>query len=174
MCQLSFTAKIHGVKMNHRRVVVLLQQRIHIFDIKTMKALHTIDRVSSPWADPSLAWLCTASERGYLATPLASAAHVTVWHSAPRYVNGLSADDGGAWERGQGQTWRRVGQSTTLLHELVGVRIGPPPGVHQVWPKPHTRCSPKSLRIRSKPVEVQPIPVQLGRTRPRCAQHRFS
>lgn len=71
--QLHFNSRIHSVKMNHRRVVVLLQQKIHIFDLKTMKSLHVIDRTPSQWADPALGWLCASLERGYLATPLALA-----------------------------------------------------------------------------------------------------
>eukprot|EP00927_Polykrikos_kofoidii_P074427 TRINITY_DN70422_c0_g1_i1.p1 TRINITY_DN70422_c0_g1~~TRINITY_DN70422_c0_g1_i1.p1 ORF type:complete len:646 (-),score=79.04 TRINITY_DN70422_c0_g1_i1:464-2368(-) len=73
ICQLQFNATIHAAKMNHRRIVVLLKQKIHIFDLKTMRSLHVIDRSSSPWADPSIGWLCAAHERGYLATPLALA-----------------------------------------------------------------------------------------------------
>jgi hypothetical protein len=71
--QLHFNSRIHSVKMNHRRVVVLLQPKIHIFDLKTMKSLHVIDRTTSQWADSSLGWLCASLERGYLATPLALA-----------------------------------------------------------------------------------------------------
>mmetsp|Transcript_1286 Transcript_1286/g.2179 ORF Transcript_1286/g.2179 Transcript_1286/m.2179 type:complete len:628 (+) Transcript_1286:37-1920(+) len=71
--QLHFNAEIYGVKMNHRRTVVLLREKIHIFDLKTMKSLHVIDRTSSPWADPALGWLCATCDRGYLATPLALA-----------------------------------------------------------------------------------------------------
>jgi len=73
LCQLHFAARIHGVRMNHRRLAVLLRQKLHIFDLRTMRSLHVLDRAPSPWADPALAWLCAASERGYLATPLALA-----------------------------------------------------------------------------------------------------
>jgi len=57
--------------MNHRRLVVLLTVKIHIFDLKTLKRLHIIDRTPLPWVDPALGWLCAACERGYLATPFA-------------------------------------------------------------------------------------------------------
>lgn len=67
---LHFDAKICSVRMNHRRVVVLQQQQIHIFDLKAMKVLHVMERMPSQSADPSLSWLCAASERGYLATPM--------------------------------------------------------------------------------------------------------
>lgn len=71
ICQMTFSSKIHSVKMNHRRVVVQLRQKTHILDLKTMRSLHVIDRVASPWVDPAISWLCAASERGYLAMPLA-------------------------------------------------------------------------------------------------------
>mmetsp|Transcript_27298 Transcript_27298/g.72325 ORF Transcript_27298/g.72325 Transcript_27298/m.72325 type:complete len:542 (+) Transcript_27298:61-1686(+) len=71
ICQLHFNSRIHGVKMNHRRAAVLLQQKIHIFDLKTMRSLHVVERAPSDFVDPALGWLCAASERGYLATPLA-------------------------------------------------------------------------------------------------------
>lgn len=71
ICQLHFDATIHGVRMNNRRIVVLQRRKIHILDLQTMKTLRVIDRAPAPWADPSLAWLCAAADRGFLATPLA-------------------------------------------------------------------------------------------------------
>jgi len=85
ICQLHFNAQIHAVKMNHRRIAVLLSPKIHIFDLKTMKSLHVIDRSPSPWANPALGWLCASTERGYLATPLALAG------SAPLQCSGQGA-----------------------------------------------------------------------------------
>lgn len=72
ICQLQFNADIRSVKMNHRRVAVLLTQKIHIFDLRTTKSLHIIDRTPSPWVDPALSWLCATSDHGYLATPAAA------------------------------------------------------------------------------------------------------
>mmetsp|Transcript_92587 Transcript_92587/g.288646 ORF Transcript_92587/g.288646 Transcript_92587/m.288646 type:complete len:550 (+) Transcript_92587:39-1688(+) len=74
ICQLRFNADVHGVRMNHRRVVVLLRQKIHVFDLRTTKSLHVMDRVASTWVDPALGWLCAASEHGHLAVPAAMAA----------------------------------------------------------------------------------------------------
>uniref|UniRef100_A0A7S4TAX7 Autophagy-related protein 18 n=1 Tax=Alexandrium monilatum TaxID=311494 RepID=A0A7S4TAX7_9DINO len=83
ICQLHFSADIHAVKMNHRRIVVLLKTRIHIFDLRTTKSLHIIDRVASPWVDPSLSWLCAASEHGHLAAPVAMSGAPTVSSAGP-------------------------------------------------------------------------------------------
>lgn len=71
ICQMTFGSKIYSVRMNHRRVVVQLKQKTHILDLKTMRNLYAFDRVISPWVDPAISWLCAASERGYLAMPLA-------------------------------------------------------------------------------------------------------
>ncbi|CAJ1393976.1 unnamed protein product [Effrenium voratum] len=71
ICSLQFPSEICNVKMNHRRAVVLLRQKAHIFDLKTMKGLHVIDRSDqAPGLDPALCSLCCDSERGLLAAPL--------------------------------------------------------------------------------------------------------
>lgn len=71
-CKWSFLSEICSVHLNHRRAVVLLRQKIHIFDLKTMKALVVIDRDAPP--APAVASLCADSARGFLATPLAALA----------------------------------------------------------------------------------------------------
>lgn len=71
ICSLQFPSEISSVKMNHRRAVVLLRQKVHIFDLKTMKVLHVIDRSDqAPGLDPGLCSLCCDPERGLLAAPL--------------------------------------------------------------------------------------------------------
>lgn len=70
ICHMCFEALIYGVRMNHRRIIVLLREEVHILDLKTMKRLHVIDRASSPWVDPAVASLCSDNERGYLALPM--------------------------------------------------------------------------------------------------------
>jgi len=69
ICTLRFGSDICSVRLNYRRAVVLLMQKIHIFDLTTMKTLLVMDRDPSP--SPSLATLCGDVERGYLAIPLA-------------------------------------------------------------------------------------------------------
>lgn len=70
ICHICFDALIYAVKMNHRRLVVLLREEVHILDLRSMKRLHVIERATSPWLDPAVASLCTAQDRGYLALPL--------------------------------------------------------------------------------------------------------
>mmetsp|Transcript_77590 Transcript_77590/g.146480 ORF Transcript_77590/g.146480 Transcript_77590/m.146480 type:complete len:623 (+) Transcript_77590:102-1970(+) len=70
ICHMCFDALIYAVKMNHRRLVVLLREEVHILDLRSMKRLHVIERGASPWLDPAVGSLCTAQDRGYLALPL--------------------------------------------------------------------------------------------------------
>lgn len=74
ICQLSFGSDVCAVKMNPRRLIVLLRHKVHVFDLLTMRSLHVFDRSSSPRVDPALCWLCPDPERGYLATPVEDAA----------------------------------------------------------------------------------------------------
>lgn len=43
ICELNFTSTILNVKVSKRRLVVVLQDKIHIFDISSMKILRTIE-----------------------------------------------------------------------------------------------------------------------------------
>lgn len=115
ICRLSFNAKIHGVKMNHRRVVALLEQKIHIFDLKTLKSLHVIDRTLPPTADPALSWLCAASGRGYLATPHA----LTGGAPGP-----LCGGQGHAWASVHSVSRQRAGQSPCNYGRLSNASSG--------------------------------------------------
>jgi len=87
ICHLCFEALIYGVRMSHRRVVVLMREQAHILDLKTMKRLHAIDRSPSPWLDPSIAALCHDSNRGYLALPMG----LTGGHPAATFAVGPNA-----------------------------------------------------------------------------------
>eukprot|EP00443_Scrippsiella_acuminata_P002818 CAMPEP_0115180902 /NCGR_PEP_ID=MMETSP0270-20121206/7158_1 /TAXON_ID=71861 /ORGANISM="Scrippsiella trochoidea, Strain CCMP3099" /LENGTH=538 /DNA_ID=CAMNT_0002593915 /DNA_START=92 /DNA_END=1708 /DNA_ORIENTATION=- len=69
ICTLRFSSTICSVRLNHRRAVVILMRKIHIFDLTTMKTLLVVDRDTPGSA--RLAALCGDVERGYLAVPLA-------------------------------------------------------------------------------------------------------
>ena len=45
ICELNFSSAILAVKLNRKRLVVVLEEKIHIYDISNMKTLHTIDTV---------------------------------------------------------------------------------------------------------------------------------
>lgn len=70
VCELSFTARIQAVRLNRRRMVVLVDERIHIYDMATMRLLHTIHLAAacrpgalalSPHADEQKCWLAYPS-----------------------------------------------------------------------------------------------------------------
>jgi len=48
VCELSFVSKILAIKMNRKRLVVVLEERIHVYDISNMKILQTIETPLNP------------------------------------------------------------------------------------------------------------------------------
>jgi autophagy-related protein 18 len=46
--QMHFLDTILAVRLNRKRIVVVLQEKIHIYDITTMKEIHTIETPSNP------------------------------------------------------------------------------------------------------------------------------
>ncbi|KAJ3416049.1 autophagy protein [Chytridiales sp. JEL 0842] len=66
ICELTFVTAILAVKLNRRRLVVVLEEHIYIYDIGNMKLLHTIDTSPNPNA---LCALSPSSQNSYLAYP---------------------------------------------------------------------------------------------------------
>jgi autophagy-related protein 18 len=48
ICELNFLSTILNIKMNYKRLCVILENKIHIFETNTMKIQHTIDTTSNP------------------------------------------------------------------------------------------------------------------------------
>jgi len=48
ICELSFVSKILSVRLNRKRMMVILEEKVHIYDITNLKILHTIDTPSNP------------------------------------------------------------------------------------------------------------------------------
>jgi autophagy-related protein 18 len=46
ICELNFQTTILNVHLSKKRIIVVLEKKIHIFDITNMKLLRTIDMVS--------------------------------------------------------------------------------------------------------------------------------
>ncbi|KAE8227178.1 hypothetical protein CF319_g298 [Tilletia indica] len=66
ICSLTFPTTILGVKLNRRRLVVILEEAIYIYDISNMKLLHIIETSPNPNA---ICALSPSSEPCYLAYP---------------------------------------------------------------------------------------------------------
>ncbi|RMZ84742.1 hypothetical protein DV737_g989, partial [Chaetothyriales sp. CBS 132003] len=67
ICELTFPTSILAVRLNRKRLVVVLEDQIYVYDIQTMKLLYTIE--TSPNPVPICA-LSPSSDRCYLAYPL--------------------------------------------------------------------------------------------------------
>ncbi|KAI8904471.1 WD40-repeat-containing domain protein [Gorgonomyces haynaldii] len=66
ICELTFASAVLSVKLNRRRLIVVLEEHIYVYDISNMKLLHTIDTSPNPNA---LCALSSSSENCYLAYP---------------------------------------------------------------------------------------------------------
>lgn len=91
ICDLIFPSSILQVKLSRSRMVVLLEGQIYVYEISTMKLLHTIE------TSPNVNGLCTLSNddvnpahQSYLAYPLPPK---TVTHDS-LLVNGINTNGG--------------------------------------------------------------------------------
>ncbi|GAB5587381.1 autophagy protein [Umbelopsis nana] len=66
ICELTFPTSILSVKMNRRRLIVVLEEQIFVYDISNMKLLHTIDTSPNPSA---ICALSPSSDNCYIAYP---------------------------------------------------------------------------------------------------------
>ena len=66
ICELTFATAILAVKLNRKRLVVVLEEHIYIYDIGNMKMIHSIDTSPNPNA---LCSLSPSSENCFLAYP---------------------------------------------------------------------------------------------------------
>ncbi|RUO95375.1 hypothetical protein BC936DRAFT_144217, partial [Jimgerdemannia flammicorona] len=48
ICELTFPTSILAVKLNRRRLIVVLEEQIYVYDISNMKLLHTIETSPNP------------------------------------------------------------------------------------------------------------------------------
>jgi autophagy-related protein 18 len=72
ICELNFLSTVLNVRLNLARLICVLENKIHIFDLKNMKVLHTIDTVFNPTgicalsSHPSNAFMCypASDEKG--------------------------------------------------------------------------------------------------------------
>ncbi|GHJ86011.1 hypothetical protein NliqN6_2413 [Naganishia liquefaciens] len=66
ICELLFPTAILAVRMNRKRLIVVLELEIYIYDISTMKLLHTLDTGANPNA---ICALSPANDNSFLAYP---------------------------------------------------------------------------------------------------------
>ncbi|KIJ51864.1 hypothetical protein M422DRAFT_58787 [Sphaerobolus stellatus SS14] len=82
ICELLFPSSILAVKLNRKRLVIVLEVEIYIYDISNMKLLHVIETTPNPEA---ICALSPSSENSYLAypSPVPSPSSVSPNPSAP-------------------------------------------------------------------------------------------
>ncbi|KAJ9627823.1 autophagy protein [Taxawa tesnikishii (nom. ined.)] len=66
ICELTFPTRVGALKLNRKRLLVVLEDLIFVYDITTMKTLHTIITPSNPYA---ICALSANSENNYIAYP---------------------------------------------------------------------------------------------------------
>ncbi|KAJ9298820.1 hypothetical protein DTO217A2_8292 [Paecilomyces variotii] len=67
ICELTFPTTVLAVRLNRKRLVIVLEDQIYLYDIQTMKLLHTIETSPNPNA---ICALSPSSDSCYLAYPL--------------------------------------------------------------------------------------------------------
>ncbi|PGH33628.1 hypothetical protein GX50_03538 [[Emmonsia] crescens] len=67
ICELTFPTTVLAVRLNRKRLVIVLEDQIYLYDIQTMKLLYTIETSPNPNA---ICALSPSSENCYLAYPL--------------------------------------------------------------------------------------------------------
>ncbi|KAG0145320.1 hypothetical protein CROQUDRAFT_45983 [Cronartium quercuum f. sp. fusiforme G11] len=80
ICELTFPTAVLAVKLNRRRLVVVLEEQIYLYDISNMKLLQTLDTSPNPGGICALA---PSSESSYLAFPSPLPSPSTPFSNAP-------------------------------------------------------------------------------------------
>ncbi|GAA5967556.1 hypothetical protein JCM11641_005692 [Rhodosporidiobolus odoratus] len=80
ICELTFPTTILAVKLNRRRLVVVLSERIYVYDISNMKLLHEVETSANPSA---VCALSPSSENSYLAYPSPPPSPATPFTATP-------------------------------------------------------------------------------------------
>jgi len=68
ICEQNFVTAILCVKLNKKRMIVVMETKIHIYDISTMKTLHSIDTFPNP---KGVCAFSPSHKKSYLAYPAA-------------------------------------------------------------------------------------------------------
>ncbi|GAA97103.1 uncharacterized protein L969DRAFT_96982 [Mixia osmundae IAM 14324] len=80
ICELTFPTSILSVKLNRRRLVVVLEEQIYLYDISNMKPLQTIETSPNP---AGICALSSAPDNSYLAYPSPSSSTGAAFPNSP-------------------------------------------------------------------------------------------
>ncbi|KPV75093.1 uncharacterized protein RHOBADRAFT_53988 [Rhodotorula graminis WP1] len=92
ICELTFPTTILAVKLNRRRLVVVLEERIYVYDISNMKLLHEIETSPNPQA---ICALSPSSENSYLAYPSPLPSPATPFSTTPPSSSSAASNSSG-------------------------------------------------------------------------------
>jgi autophagy-related protein 18 len=67
LCDMSFATAVLAVRLNRKRLVVVLEDEIYLYDIQTLKLMHTLETSPNPAA---IVALSPSTDNCYLACPL--------------------------------------------------------------------------------------------------------
>ena len=67
MCELTFPTTVLAIRLNRKRLVIVLEDQIYLYDFQNMKLLYTIETSPNPYA---ICALSPSSDNCYLAYPL--------------------------------------------------------------------------------------------------------
>ncbi|EXJ84644.1 autophagy-like protein 18 [Capronia epimyces CBS 606.96] len=70
ICELTFPTTVLAVRLNRKRLVIVLEDQIYLYDIQTMRLLYTIETSPNPTGKTPICALSPSSENCYLAYPL--------------------------------------------------------------------------------------------------------
>ncbi|KAL4919757.1 WD40 repeat-like protein [Aspergillus aurantiobrunneus] len=87
ICELTFPTTVLAVKLNRKRLVIVLEDQIYVYDIQTMKLLYTIETSPNPNA---LCALSPSSDNCYLAYPLPQKAAPSSFNPPPHAPPGIT------------------------------------------------------------------------------------
>ena len=73
ICDLNFSTAVLAVRMNKARLLAVLEAKLHIFELSTMKLLHTLEMAANP---RGLAELCADPETCHCVVPAAQTGQV--------------------------------------------------------------------------------------------------
>jgi autophagy-related protein 18 len=82
ICELTFPTTVLAVRLNRKRLVIVLEDQIYLYDIQTMKLLYTIETSPNPLA---ICALSPSSDSCYLAYPLPQKATMAAF-AAPAHT----------------------------------------------------------------------------------------
>ncbi|KAF8421633.1 WD40-repeat-containing domain protein [Tirmania nivea] len=83
ICELTFPTSVLAVRLNRKRLIVVLEEQIYLYDISNMKLLYTIE--TSPNAH-AIVSLSPSSDRCYLAYPMPATTNKNTPFSPPSHA----------------------------------------------------------------------------------------